>query len=297
MIATATRNKIQLKNILFATDFSATANSAIPYAKALAKRFEANLFAFHVRPPVFRPVPPEITWAVPLEISGYEDKERTQQLLAAFPGVHTDVIFVDGLLGNELEAAIQRHNIDLVVMGTHGRSGLGKILMGSVAEEIFRMAPCPVLTVGPRVDSGPLWEGRLREILFATDFETESMAAARYAVALAQEFQAHLTLMHVIPERKAGDLVSPAEVQHSAANLLRKLVPREAEYWCEPHCIVEHGNAADKILEVASQRRAGLTVMGAHPERGFPGAATHLPIATAHKILVGAVCPVLTVRG
>ena len=105
----------------------------------------------------------------------------------------------------------------------------------------------------------------------------------RYAISLAQEFQAHLTLLHVVAEEKPGDLVHAAELVGSAGRLLSKLVPPEAEMWCVPHFAVECGLVAETILEVAKQRKADLLVLGVRQPSGFPGAATHLPVATAHK--------------
>jgi nucleotide-binding universal stress UspA family protein len=115
-------------------------------------------------------------------------------------------------------------------------------------------------------------------------------------VSLAQEFQSRLILLHVIPELKAGDLVTAADVAEPAAKLLRKLVPPEAESWCKPEYFVERGDPAEKILEFANLRETDLIVLGVRPEQGVPGAATHLPIATAHKVVSRAACPVLTVR-
>ncbi len=138
--------------------------------------------------------------------------------------------------------------------------------------------------------------GEFREILYATDFSTESQGAAAYAVSLAQEFQSRLILLHVIPEQKAGDLVSAADVATSSEKLLRKLVPPEAEAWCKPEYFVERGDPAEKILEIAKLRETDLIVLGVRPEKGVPGAATHLAIATAHKVVSHATCPVLTVR-
>jgi nucleotide-binding universal stress UspA family protein len=168
--------------------------------------------------------------------------------------------------------------------------------MGSVAEEIFRTVTCPVLTVGPHSDSSHGAGAEIREILYATDFASVSPAAADYAVSLAQEFQARLILMHVIPEPKAGDLVSASDVTTAARELLRKLVSEEAQAWCKPEYFVERGNPADRILEFARLRESNLIVLGVKPEEGLPGAATHLPIATAHKVVSRAPCPVLTVR-
>jgi len=79
--------------------------------------------------------------------------------------------------------------------------------------------------------------------------------------------------------------------------LLHNLVPAEAELWCVPEYVVEHGTAAEKILEVAAREKAELIVLGIRQPSGFPGAATHLPIAITHKVVSQAACPVLTVRG
>lgn len=167
------------------------------------------------------------------------------------------------------------------------------MLLGSVAEEIFRTVPVPVLTVGPHSNPG---KANVREILFSTDFNTESNAAAAYAVSLAQEFQARLTLLHVVPEPKAGELVGWFDVQESAKKLLAKLVPPEAEDWCKPEFFVERGDPAERILDLANLREVDLIVLGAQPESGVPGAATHLPVAIAHRVVARANCPVLTVR-
>ena len=176
------------------------------------------------------------------------------------------------------------------------RTGLGKLIMGSVAEGIFRTVTCPVLTVGPHSDPSHGAGGTFREILYATDFSPESKGAAAYAVSLAQEFQSRLILLHVIPERKAGDLVCAADVMTSSKELLRKLLPPEADAWCQPEYFVELGDPVEKILEFANGRETDLIVLGVRPEKGVPGAATHLPIAIAHKIVSRATCPVLTVR-
>ena len=211
-------------------------------------------------------------------------------------GSERSVVIEEGDIQSCLKAAIERNNTDLVVIGTRGRTGLGKLLLGSVAEEIFRTVSCPVLTVGPDSSASRGAGGKFREILYATDFSPESQGAAAYAVSLAQEFQSRLILLHVIPEPKAGDLVSAADVTTSTDKLLRKLVPPEAEAWCKPEYFVERGDPAEKILEIAKLRETDLIVLGVRPEEGVPGAATHLAIATAHKVVSHATCPVLTVR-
>jgi nucleotide-binding universal stress UspA family protein len=290
------RTAVRFRNILFATDFSPAAAQAIPYVKKIAKHYDADLVTLHVRPPVVNPMTEPGTWPTDIEAAKAQDDKHREEVLDTFAGVRTRVLIEEGSIQSCLNAAIEKNNTDLVVIGTRGRTGLGKLLLGSVAEEIFRTVTCPVLTVGPHSDSSRGAGGQFREILYATDFSPEWQGAGAYAVSLAQEFQSRLILLHVIPERKVGDLVSAADVMVSSKELLRKLVPPEAEAWCKPEYFVERGDPAEKILEFANLRETDLIVLGVRPEKGVPGAATHLPIATAHKVVSHATCPVLTVR-
>ena len=296
-MSTATaRAAVRFRNILFATDFSPASAQAIPYVKKIAKHYDADLVTLHVQPPVVNPMTEPGTWPTDVEATKAQNHQHREELLRTFEGIRTLVVIEEGDIQSRLNAAIERNNTDLVVIGTRGRTGLGKLLLGSVAEEIFRTVSCPVLTVGPRSDSSHGVGGQFREILYATDFSPESQAAAAYAVSLAQEFQSRLILLLVIPEQKPGDLVSASDVTTSSEKLLRNLVPPEAEAWCRPECFVVRGDPAEKILEFALLRETDLIVLGVRPEEGVPGAATHLPIATAHKVVSHATCPVLTVR-
>lgn len=283
-------------NILFATDFSPAAANAIPFVKAIAGHYEAHIFAFHVRPPAVNPMTGPNTWAVDLEIAKTEDEQHRRELLDTFPGSRTTVLIAEGGIQSCFEKAIKDHNIDLVVLGTHGRTGAAKLLLGSIAEEIFRKVECPVLTVGPLANYCQDRAGKFHQVLFATDFSSDSRFAAACAVSLALESQAHLAMMHVIPEQQAGDLVSPTDVSHSVQELLRDAVPAEARGWCNVEYLVKRGNAAEKILETAEHKHSDLIVIGVKKETGVPGASTHLPISTAHKVVSRATCPVLTVR-
>jgi nucleotide-binding universal stress UspA family protein len=297
-VKTATaRTAIRFRNILFATDFSPAAAQAIPYVRKIAKHYDADLVALHVQPPLLNPTLPSPGWVSDVEAAKAQNHQHREELLRTFEGIRTLVVIEEGDIQSRLNAAIERNNTDLVVIGTHGRTGLGKLLLGSVAEEIFRTLSCPVLTVGPHSGASRTVVGQFREILYATDLSPESLeGASAYALSLAQEFQSRLILLHVIPEQKAGDFVSAADVRASSENLLRKLVPPEAEAWCKPEYFVERGDPTEKILEFARLRETDLIVLGARPEKGVPGAATHLPIATAHKVVSHATCPVLTVR-
>jgi len=296
MKAVDVRTRIQLKNILFATDFSASADAAAPYAAELAKHYGAKLYALHVQPPAVNPMTPPASWQGLEEAAEIEAGRARRKILDAFPGIQTEVLIGEGDLWLNVADAIKENHIDLIVVGTHGRSGVSKFLLGSAAEEIFRQAPCPVLTAGPFSAAEPQPSGEFKRILIATDFTPESASAASYAISLAQEYQARLTLLHVLEEPQAGDLVRPSDLEASSRELLRHLLPPEAELWCAPDYVLKVGAVAETILNVAVERATDLIVLGVRQTQGFPGAATHLPMATAHKVVSRATCPVLTVQ-
>jgi len=293
----ATRTQARFRNILYATDFSKAAAQAIPYVRKIAEHYDSNLVTLYVRPPVVNPMTEPITWAADVDEAKAQDDEHRQEVLNTFAGIRTQVLIEEGVLQACLDSAIEKNNTDLVVIGTRGRTGLGKLLLGSVAEQIFRTVSCPVLTVGPHSGSFHEHSGELREILYATDLSPESRAAAPYALSLAEEFQSRLILMHVIPDKDPEDLVAPVNVKPALEKLLREVVPPEAAARCKPEYIVESGDPADMILEFARLREMDLIVLGVRPEKGAPGAETHhLPTAIAYKIVSHAECPVLTVR-
>ena len=133
-----------------------------------------------------------------------------------------------------------------------------------------------------------------RRFLYATDFTTHSERAAAYAISLAQENQAHLTLLHVVQETSEISAHNRARMVEYFTKQLRELLPAEAEMWCEPEIIVEFGDPADIILKVARDAQAEVIALGVRRAGTFPG---HLPPATAYKVVCQAHCPVLTVRG
>lgn len=296
MKAVAAKGRKLFQGILFATDFSPAAAQAIPYIKKIAQYYQSHILALHVRPPAVNPVTVPGAWPADTEAQRASDNKHRKEVLQAFEGIPTHVAIEEGDMQSCLADAIQNEHMDLAVIGTRGRAGLGKLLLGSVAEEIFRTVNCPVLTVGPHSDASKGSTEGFREILYATNFGPEFKAAAEHAVSLAEEFQARLILLHVVPEPKPGDLVSWSDVRASARELLGQLVPPEAEAWCKPEYFIEQGDPAERILDLANLRDVDLIVLGARPEKGVPGAASHLPFAVAHKVVSRARCPVLTVR-
>jgi nucleotide-binding universal stress UspA family protein len=109
-----------------------------------------------------------------------------------------EALFGTGDVWTVLSRLIRERDIDLVVLGTHGRTGARKLLMGSIAEKVFRHATCPVLTAGPNVSPNPEGKARFQPILFATDFGKESLEALPFALHLAEKGRAQLTMLHVV---------------------------------------------------------------------------------------------------
>jgi nucleotide-binding universal stress UspA family protein len=292
--------RIALNNILFATDFSPHSQAALPYALAVARRYEATLHAAHVMP-----TKTELVLMSPESGPGVVEAEDNRmqpyidQLENQLQAVPHSVLTPRGNVANALVQIIEEREIDLLVLGTHGRAGVGKLLIGSVAEEIFRRARCPVLSIGPNVSCKPDSEIQFQRIVFSTDFSENSMAALPYALSLAEDDQAQLALLHVVQGPAAG-IADLEDVKASLMLRLKQLVPAEAEPWCHTECLLEFGSQfvspAERILEFAEERRANLIVLGVRPVRGKLGLATHFASTTAH-ILTKASCPVLTVRG
>jgi nucleotide-binding universal stress UspA family protein len=294
-----TGTRLTLKNILFLTDFSEPSEAALPFAVAIAREYGATIHALHVlTPAAYSNSRPEVCF-VAMEAEEETAQSEIERVDARLTGLAHESMVVRGFsVWPTLEQAMENSSADLIVLGTHGRTGAQKFLLGSVAEEIFRRSSVPVLTIGPHVHSGAHNGAKFHRVLFATDFTPESLAAAPYAVSLAQENKARLLLLHVVRDHEQRK--EEALGESSVANIMYKLddlVRNEAELWCRPETVVEFGDPAERILGAAKERGADLIVLGVRGAAGHLGAATHLGRTTAHKVVAHAGCPVLTVRG
>ena len=287
--------RLALKNILFTTDFSPASETAFPYALELSRWFGAKLMIAHA-------VPPEPMLAVPLEPAPADldlDWKSAEKKMgnflagAALHGIAHESIMRHGELWDVISTVIAKAQIDLIVLGTHGRGGFSKLMLGSAAEQIFRRARCPVLTIGPQVGGKNFRFESWRCILFATDFSAGSLNALPYALSLAEENQACLALLHLIP---LMPLQEQKPVLESARQRLQTLIPPDAGAWCKPEYMVGFDFPAEGILRIAKEREADLIVMGVRAP-ATPRLTTHLPWAIAHEVVCHAHCPVLTVRG
>ena len=189
---------------------------------------------------------------------------------------------------------------DLLVLGTHGRSGLQRLVLGSVAEKVVRRAPCPVLTVPCAVEGHPD-KPVFEHVLCGVDFLETSQRAVEYALSLAEEANGRLTLLHTIewvPDERHPthatfglNLYRQAVLTEARARLA-ELVPAEARDWCQVDMRVACGEPSVEILRAAAAERADLVVLGA----GHPGPIDRMLFgSTAPQVLRQAPCPVLTV--
>jgi nucleotide-binding universal stress UspA family protein len=292
--------RIALHNILFATDFSDNSEIALPYAAAVARHYGAKLYGAHVvSSEDYLFTAPDL-WPAQMQQEHQLQQEVTKRIDGQFGEIPHKPLFGVGEVWTVLSRLVGENNIDLLVVGTHGRTGTRKLLVGSVAEKIFRQALCPVLSVGPNVPTKQDNQIKFRRILFATNFGKESLSALPYALSLAEEEQAELALLHVVEQPAAG-VPDVDEVKSSISLRLQQLIPREAESWCSPVCIVEFGHqfarAAERIVDVARDRVADLIVLGVRPTHSAMSTVTHLTHTTAQHVVSQATCPVLTVRG
>ena len=303
------KTALSVRNVLFATDFSDTSEAALPYATAICRRFHSTLHMVHVLSDAGLLM---MTGGVDYVSMGtiYEDahneaKEKLEQISSHFETIPHRNYVRHGVVWKNLAQIIEQNEIDLVVVGTHGRTGIGKLLLGSVAESILRHAPCPVLTVGPKVsgraklpafqnqgsDLAPV-ELEIRQVLFATNFVNSAVRVAQEAAWLAEEFHSRLTLMHVMEDyTRLGSKPEPVE---ESLQKLRELIPKRSELQYIPETLVEFGNAPLRILRTAEERAADIIVLGARAYADI--AATHLPWSAAHLVIAQAHCPVLTIR-
>jgi nucleotide-binding universal stress UspA family protein len=288
MQALATATDISFKNILFLTDFTEASQAALSYALGFARHYGAQLYPAHACDPVI------LTETTSSDIIDkvVENSQKELEKLAAYNKMTGPALFTRGSVESALPHWIEEHGIDLVVVGTHGRRGLQRFLLGSTAEFIFRNATCPVLTVGPHVALRPYNGFTADHILFPTDLGPHAEFAATYALSFARENHAQITFMHIVPldevfQRDRTEVVSAAKMK------LANLIPADAILWCEPEMIVEVGDPALEVEGYAEKERPDLIVLGLPADKEF---SAHFRTGVTYKLVSSAPCPVLTIR-
>jgi len=304
-----------IETIFYTTDFSRCSEQALPHALFFAREFGAELHLFHALIPhqerfdtaAIYPAEPEKV------LRGLEEKaeEELVQLLADFVGdgkespatVHCTVRR-GPYAGPLILTQAEEKKADLIVLGTHGRRGLGRWVLGSVAEEVLRLADCPVLTVKEQAEPKP--PARFRHILVPIDFSPCSLRALTLARQLAGRFGSRLTLLHVVEQVVLPSFYIPGApgvfphnveaLEGSAEKELRQLMETTPEG--EPEVPFEvrviSAPAAQGIAETATEAGCDLIVLATH---GLTGVERLILGSTAERVVRRSPCPVLTLGG
>ena len=306
------RKKIGFERILVATNFSETSRRALAYAVVLARVYNSELLLVHVltpkqgrprpRPPVLRKLDPERIAA------GRQLKNLAVD--AHLEGHSHRRIVEEGLVWEAIDSVIEREDIDALVLGDHGCGGLKKLIFGSVAEELLRLAGCPTLTVGPQVPMPSADVSGFTTILYVTDFGPASNAALPYALSLAENCRARLILLHTMepssildigpvsygaPDHAAKELVDwRTRAQEESLRRLKGLIAPDTKLANPPQFVVDRAFQPDGILRTAAVHSPAVIVMGLRKTRS-PRLASHMPGDLVHEVICQAKCPVLTV--
>ena len=284
---------VTVRNILLATDFSQCSARALTYALVIAARYAATLHLFHcIDPTPYNMVAPDAIQTA-CEAAWRDMHQLESDLLSR--GLTKDVevkLRVEAAdLPTVLPEIARDLDLGLIVVGTHGRTGWKKVVLGSVAEIVVDHAPCPVLTVGPSTDRNRLEQFGPESILFASDPSARSKLAESYALSLARKYNSRLTVADVLEDRAGRVLAEVSRCEWSESALRDTILEREpAEL---PQLPTEIGTESDLILQVADDAAADLIVLTVPAAHRF----TNRFLSTnSYRVVCGAPCPVLTVR-
>jgi len=299
---------MRIRRILYPTDFSATATQALKHALFLAEQFEAELHMLHAiilhesdprDPDRHFPEPSEILNQL-FEIADSEMAEIVRKNEAkTFSLVEAKVRGYSA--GEVILRYTDEHDIDLVVMGTHGRRGPARLFLGSVAEEVVRHAPCPVLTL--REEKAPRAIEAVEKILVPVDFSPYSQEALSYGKEVAALYGAGLQVLHTIEEPAypyfytPGGTYSPVEqleaLREKAEEALDKMLSETPGPEVPAERFVATGRPASEIALFAEERGSDMVVIATH---GLTGLERLLVGSTAEQVVRLAHCPVFTVK-
>lgn len=289
---------LKIERILCPVDFSEFSTKGFEYAVSFATRYKAKLYVQHVIEPV-------------TALFTYENLPGWREVYAEFRGAAEEAL--QKLIASRVSQQVQpqtvvhvgdpadlilkfarKDGVDLIVMGSHGRRGLDRLLTGSVTARVWRKAHCPVLAVrkpahdfiNPEPRDGP----EIRKVLLASDFSDHASRALAYALSLATEHHAELTLLHVLEAIPRGK-----ELECETARLVRELeapLPRDARNGCTIKSIVRLGKPYWEIIQLATEFQTDLIVMGV---RGRGALDMAVFGSTTQRVLQLGPCPVLSV--
>jgi nucleotide-binding universal stress UspA family protein len=302
---------VRIQQILCPVDFSEFSRHAFDRAVGVARGYDAAIHVLHVLPmptgvPAI-PYGPEGPGPFRRELDRPRAYAELPRFLSAEEPVGAPIAYHVAeapAAHKEILTEARRVAADLIVMGTHGRSGFERLLLGSVTEKVLRTSHVPVLTVPAAApDVVAVGRGPFQRILYATDFSPGSEQALRYAASLAQHGAAQLILQHVVEPLPASYDPSvgfaldvgtfEAGLVESSRTKLREWVPEAIRLGCDTEDVVVRGKAYVEVLRLAAERQADLIVLGVHGRNALDRLVFG---STTEHVIRRAACPVLTVR-
>ena len=291
-----------IKLILYATDLSPISEPAWHEARQFGRLFDAEILLVHVVPLVMLPLegyfPPQMYDEL-VQGARREAEAALDRLLGNVvgSGLKIRIRLEDGAPAERILAVANEEQADVVIVGTHGRAGLQRAILVSVADRLVRQAPCPVLTVQPTLGDKP--GGKIRRVCYATDFSPTARAAWPWVVSIASAADAEIDLVHVtfspVPDRhlSAETLGRIAQTLHEQGRLeVQRFLERSPFPGDRINVRLSHGDPVEQIVHQAQARSTDLIVMGTH---GRSGVVRWMLGSVAHHVIQAATCPVLTV--
>ncbi len=294
---------LKLERILCPVDFSEFSASAYRYALSVAEHYGAKLVVQHVIE----------LWKYPsagfaASATLYDEfcrsvcengKEQLQKFVKSNTrdGMQPELVVHEGMAPDAILSFAQAHKADGIVMGTHGQRGFDRLMLGSVTDRVMRRASCPVLVVRnpPRDLMATDKEGRhvhrLRQILFCTDFSEDSERALNYAISATEEYDAELTLLHVLEEAPSAATTERAIA--AATERLDRLISPEARKILKIKTAVRIGKPYRQIIQFAEDEQIDMVAMGV---RGRGALDLVVFGSTTYRVMQLGPCPVLAVQ-
>ncbi|MFK7844732.1 MAG: universal stress protein [Rhodothermales bacterium] len=293
---------LNIKKILFPTDFSACAERAFTHAGEIATLFDAEIHAFHTRIKQADEYPALQHVLADLEEEDISSSSAAEQVIHPPKANHDLIIQADATDSSACNAILEyseKHDIDLIVMGSHGRRGPRRLFLGSTAECVIRNAHCPVLTL--RNEASTLEKNTIKHILIPMDFSSFSIEALRYANELARLWNAKISLVHAIEETiipvvygvEAMSFTSTMPLKDKSNKELKILADEYLDDDLERDIQTLIGNPANEITYFAEENAVDLILLASH---GLTGFKRFLLGSVAQKLNRKAPCAVMTIK-
>jgi nucleotide-binding universal stress UspA family protein len=294
---------LKIKRILCPIDFSEFSVSAYQHALSVAEHYQAKLVAQHIVELWRHPAADFVASAGLYEEYSQALRESGKEQLQEFVKKHThdeiqpELVVQTGVAADSILSFAQLQKADVIVMGTHGRRGFDRLMLGSVTDRVMRTAPCPVL-VASKPPQGSVAVGKerghvhhLSRILFCADFSENSEGALKYAISATAEYDAELTLLHVL--EGVPSQAETEEAMAAAAERLDKLIPPEGRKSLKIRTAVRTGKPYPQIIQLAMEAQIDLVIMGV---RGRGALDVAVFGSTTYRVMQLGSCPVLAVH-